>query len=253
MNQGLKSYTKQFTHDVSGVGRLAFNMCGAAKNMHMIIPLISTVGQSPINLSLIYNEQDKDVTGQFGKGFRLSTYQKLTYMNMPAPMGLIANIKNADGSVDNYVPLTNPETGYTLSYEHIEDILYGYFLRDQQGNEVQLETTFSHPVMIRNKNGETMSFDSSLDNLNYIQNEYGDIVNFNTSGNTITATYTHNGTVVSKTVLTLQDSQIVYIKYYEGSSTLVGETNIRYLSNGILLTNAITYNLTKVVYENNSY
>lgn len=256
MNQGLKGYTKQFTHNVSGIGKLSFNMCGAAKNMHMIIPLISTVGHSPINLSLIYNEQDKDVSGQFGKGFRLNTFQKLSSTDEGY------EILNADGSVDKY-PITpdltgsvysyNKETGLTLTYELVEDGTYKYILRDANGNRTLLNTTCSHQVGLRGSHGESLSFVCTGSSLIGINNGYGDNVSFLMASNEITAIYAHNGTTVSKTVLRLLNDRIVGVRYYEGTSTLVGEFDITYLSNGLLLTNLVQYNLTKVVCENSSY
>ncbi len=243
MNQGLKNYTKQFSHEVSGVGTLLFNMCGGAKNMHMVLPLINTVGQNPISLSLIYNEIDKDEEGQFGKGFKLNTYQKLTYMTSPIA---IAAVKNADGSVDNYVPATNEETGYTLSYEQIEDVVYGYFLKDKFGNEILLDTVLSHPIYIKNMHDEKITFDNNMSTLNNIQNEYGDSIVFSQIGNTVGAYYRRNEETICSSIITMVDSRITNIKYYEGTNILLNEISISYESNCIKLKNEISHNITKV-------
>lgn len=248
MNQGLKGYTKQFTHNVSGVGRLAFNMCGAAKNMHMIIPLISTVGHSPINLSLIYNEQDKDVSGQFGKGFRLNTFQKLSSIDEGY------EILNADGSTDKYLESNNyynKETGFTLISD---DECSVYELTDYKGNGVVWDNLdYLYPECYNNSYEQSAYFNRSSSTVFSISNSHEDNISFLTNSNEITVTYAHNGTVVSKTVLLLSNDRIVGVRYYEGTSTLVGKFDIKYEINYMLLTNLISCNLTKIVYENSGY
>ena len=248
MNQGLKSYTKQFTHNVSGVGTLLFNMCGAAKNMHMIIPLISTVGHSPINLSLIYNEQDKDVTGQFGKGFRLNTFQKLSSTNEGY------EILNADGSTDKYIESNNyynKATGFTLIPD---DECSVYELTDYKGNGVVWDNLdYLYPECHNNSYEQSAYFNRSGLTVFSISNSHEDNISFLTDSNEITVTYAHNGTVISKTVLLLSNDKIVGVRYYEGTSTLVGKFDIKYEINYMLLTNLISCNLTKIVYENSGY
>ena len=248
MNQGLKSYTKQFTHNVSGVGTLSFNMCGAAKNMHMIIPLISTVGHNPISLSLIYNEQDKDVTGQFGKGFRLNTFQKLSSTNEGY------EILNADGSTDKYIESNNyynKEIGFTLIPD---DECSVYELTDYKGNSVVWDNLdYLYPECHYNSYELSAYFNRSGSTVFSISNSHEDNISFLTDSNEITVTYAHNGTVVSKTVLLLSNDKIVGVRYYEGTSTLVGKFDIKYEINYMLLTNLISCNLTKIVYENSGY
>ena len=235
MNQGLKSYTKQFTHNVSGVGTLSFNMCGAAKNMHMIIPLITTVGHSPISLSLIYNEQDKDVDGQFGKGFRLNLFKKLTQTSTGY------EVLNADGSVDQYLASNNyynKETALTL----IPDESYGYFeLKDKKGNYTSwYNGQVSYPDFYLDSENKGIRIGRIQDEIVNTNNDSNDIIYIQSSANTINLSYTNTSVMVlKKTVLTLTNNRITNIKYYEGASTLIGETEIIYETNAIKLKNVI--------------
>ena len=252
MNQGLKNYTKQFIHEVSGVGNLAINMCGSAKNMHIVLPLINTVGNNPISLSLIYNEQDKDVTSQFGKGFRLNLYKKITSTDEGY------NVFNADGSVDEYLVTTdlsttvysyNKETELTLTQEEDTDSVYRYFLKDNKGNSIAMEANKNYPKRITNAQEQTISFTCSGEQLVNVFNEFGDNINITTSTNLITLTYLQDNVSVSKTELVLTDGELTSIKYYEGTSTLIHEVSITYLTSGILLINEKECNMTKVEYS----
>ena len=244
MNQGLKSYTKQFTHNVSGVGTLSFNMCGAAKNMHMIIPLITTVGHSPISLSLIYNEQDKDVDGQFGKGFRLNLFKKLTQTSTGY------EVLNADGSVDQYLASNNyynKETALTL----IPDESYGYFeLKDKKGNYTSwYNGQVSYPDFYLDSENKGIRIGRIQDEIVNTNNDSNDIIYIQSSANTINLSYTNTSVMVlKKTVLTLTNNRITNIKYYEGASTLIGETEIIYETNAIKLKNVIFGTITKIDY-----
>ena len=246
MNQGLKSYTKQFTHEVSGVGTLSFNMCGAAKNMHMLIPLISTVGHNPINLSLIYNEQDKEVSGQFGKGFRLNLFKKLTQTSTGY------EVQNADGSVDQYLTSNNyynEETECSMMFSTDSQGVVHYGIKDRQKNKVNFANFQNdYPESYTNKYNQGIHISMNQGKLDVINNKQEDMIYFYYEGNTITLIYTFNTetTILRKTLLTLADDRITKIQYYEGASTLVGETEIIYELNAIKLKDVISGTITKV-------
>ena len=73
MNLGLKNYTKQLIHEI-GVCSTHLNLNSEDNNLHISLPLISSIGPSPITLSLIYNYQDQEEDSFFGKGFKLNLY-----------------------------------------------------------------------------------------------------------------------------------------------------------------------------------
>ena len=77
MNKGLKQHTKQLKHTV-GDASTSINLFKNDGNMHILLPLIATTGLNPFETSLIFNYQDKDVDGIFGKGFKLNHYAKIT-------------------------------------------------------------------------------------------------------------------------------------------------------------------------------
>ena len=256
MNQGLKNYTKQFIHDVSGVGRLAFNMCGSAKNMHMAIPLISTPGKDPIELSLIYNEQEKDVEGQFGKGFRLNLYKKITEISGGY------EIVNADGSVDKYLQSDNyynKETGLTLIPQ---DYNNEYEIQDSKGGKVHwYSSSYYYPELITDNIQNELEIGSTGETIISISNKHNDVIVVEKSSNKIYLTYTHSpfADPIASTVLTLTDGRVTNIQYKqkkEGSTTfedaeVVNEVNIVYGTNFYKLVNNISKNITKVVFEEN--
>ena len=75
MNLGLKNYTKQLTHEI-GVCSTHLNLNNEDNNLHISLPLISSIGPSPITLSLIYNYQDQQKDSFFGKGFTTAILHK---------------------------------------------------------------------------------------------------------------------------------------------------------------------------------
>ena len=75
-NKGLKEYTKQISQTVGDVAKVFVNVNKADANMHIVIPLLTTLGPNPIDLSLIWNYQDKDRMGYFGKGCNINLFKE---------------------------------------------------------------------------------------------------------------------------------------------------------------------------------
>ena len=101
MNKGLKNYTKQLALTVGNAAEASININKQDANLHITLPLITTVGLCPIETSLIFNLQDKNDAELFGKGCKLNFYSKITNS---------ANknvIKNFDGSTDEYLSSNN--------------------------------------------------------------------------------------------------------------------------------------------------
>lgn len=96
MNKGLKNYTKQIKKSLDDSGDIYVNVCKQDANVHAIIPLLSSVGPTPIETSLIFNYQNRNDTGIFGKGVKLNWYGKV------CKSGDGAIVKNADGSQDAF-------------------------------------------------------------------------------------------------------------------------------------------------------
>ena len=106
MNRGLKSYTKQLTQEI-GSAKACVNINENDANMHIVLPLVKTLGNFPIDLNLIYTHQNRNVTDKhFGKGFKLDCCPLVSFV------GDDIIIQNADGSKDLYKNgVFNTETG----------------------------------------------------------------------------------------------------------------------------------------------
>ena len=74
-NKGLRSYTKQISQTIGDVAKVSVNVNKDDANMHILIPLFQTLGPNPLELSLIWNYQDRDRIGHFGKGCNINTYK----------------------------------------------------------------------------------------------------------------------------------------------------------------------------------
>ena len=70
MNKGLKKYTKQVSLTVGNAAETSINVNKDDANLHISLPLITTVGLCPIETSLTFNLQDKNENELFGKGFK---------------------------------------------------------------------------------------------------------------------------------------------------------------------------------------
>ena len=69
-NKGLKSYTKQINQTIGDVAKVSVNVNKEDANLHILIPLITTLGPNPIDISLIFNYQDINKDKAFGKDAR---------------------------------------------------------------------------------------------------------------------------------------------------------------------------------------
>ena len=96
MNQGLKKYTKQLSYEVGEVASCYVNLKKGAENLHIVIPLVETVGPAAISLGLVYNYQDRTKNYGFGNGMRL------TYQNELVIKTNSIEVIEPDGSKDVY-------------------------------------------------------------------------------------------------------------------------------------------------------
>lgn len=132
MSLGLKKYTHQLEQELSDA-KFSVNTCDL--NLIGVINVLSTSGIAPINLNLIFNLENKDEDGLFGKGFKLDLYKKIEIN------GNDYKITNADGSVDNYYEANghyNKETKLTASEESADEDVANYTFRieDSTGKDI---------------------------------------------------------------------------------------------------------------------
>lgn len=149
MNKGLKNYTKQFTCKVGNVNANV-NLFKTDANMHIELPLISTTGLKTFGTSLVYNYQDREETGIFGKGFKLNYYAKIT------ENGSKITVKNSDGSTDVYdLETWNVETQMMAKriYEGVYNLTSHIELNDRAGNKIIYGAISEYPSKIVMKSG----------------------------------------------------------------------------------------------------
>ena len=136
MSLGLKKYTHQLEQELVDA---KFNVNTCDLNLIGVINVLATSGIAPINLNLIFNLENKDEDGLFGKGFKLDLYKKIE------SKGRDFKVTNADGSVDNYYEANgyyNKETKLTASEESTDEDIPNYTFRivDSGGNGISFST-----------------------------------------------------------------------------------------------------------------
>ena len=173
MNKGLKSYTKQISQTIGNAGTISININKNDANMHMILPLASSIGFAPIELSLIYNHQDRNEDGLFGKGFKMNLFSHIT------DNGSTISIENADGSVDNYThDVFNKETQCTLCRNgNSYGSMMSYTLKDKYGNTRSFSMSdLEYPTTISTKT-ETLAVDFTKTYPDVV-NTHNDVIRF---------------------------------------------------------------------------
>lgn len=246
MNKGLKNYTKQYTHKLGDV-TTSVNLFKNDANMHIIAPLISTTGVSQFSTSLIYNHQDKDEAGIFGKGFKLNFFAKKT--------GSSPNIqiKNADGSVDDYTFDTwNKETqtkailqsdgGYSIS-SHVE-------LIDRDGNKKIYGALTEYPCQISMKSGDIIDLDF-ISSTKTIKNRKGDVIYFtpDETGKIGNIEYRADGIKQGTVTLTYSGDKLDSLEYKTAKDELVSKIEIKYDESSITIKDAMFKHCNEIAFE----
>ena len=218
MNLGLKNYTKQLTHEI-GVCSTHLNLNNEDNNLHISLPLISSIGPSPITLSLIYNYQDQEEDSFFGKGFKLNLYSKITQYKD------YFEVKNADGSIDIYTKnerneFINKETNLQVNciYEDDYFMRFYYLIKDKYNTCKRFSEEKNYPYFIETKANNQYNLFLDSDN-KYIKNNYDDIIRFKLENNKITKItyYQQDKEIMYSTIIEYLNGFISKIKYYEVS------------------------------------
>lgn len=156
-NEGLRSYTKQIQNTIGNVASAYINLNKENANLHLVIPLITTQGPNSMGINLVWNHQDKEKRGNFGKGFKLSLYQNIIETNNNQ-----IDVIEADGSTSTYEKQKDGsyyciENRCTLKKDTVDigDGEYeNYQIIDQQGNSLYFDETYTfYPTMIQYQNG----------------------------------------------------------------------------------------------------
>ena len=197
INTGLKSYTKQLKYTIGQSGEAYVNLRKNESNLILNLPIINTGGENPINISLIYNHQEKNRDIGYGNGLKLNYCRELVYD------GPCFYTKNCDGTIDYFYSSNNyynSETCETLYYNesdqgdlelctirnkyqydtNYEMQFHGDFPTDikTQSGELQLQGTISNTAIYNDiyDKVEIIKRNSNLWNYNYynkVNGEYG--------------------------------------------------------------------------------
>lgn len=251
MNRGLKNYTKQLTQTVGNAGTVSVNINKNDANMHIVLPVLKTIGLAPIDLKLIYNYQDRNVDGLFGKGFKLNFYSKLT------SSGNSYTMLNADGSRDTYVEgQTNKETQLVIRGQSDGyDNMLGYQIMDRQGNIIEYSTEQTeYPKLIKTATDSfTLDF---IKNYPTIENGRGDLVRFITSGNKVEKVVYSRSEAAILIVELVYDSnnRLISLVYTDGTGRTSKEyalnsTSVIYGTDTVTLKDNISTKCVKVTFN----
>ena len=173
MNKGLKKEQRYLQHTIGSAGITYINLNKNNANMHITVPLIG-------DLSLIYNLQEKNIDTDFGKGFRLSYYNKLTYNSISDTY----SIEQADGTIYEFIKKENSVVN-PYTYEKNGSIVrgfYDYYYSDELGQILVVKSennmiisyevlkpddtliryriNDNYPLIIEYKSGERVEFES---------------------------------------------------------------------------------------------
>lgn len=251
-NKGLKEYTKQISQTVGDVAKVFVNVNKADANMHIVIPLLTTLGPNPIDLSLIWNYQDKDRMGYFGKGCNINLFKE--YSDIESYI----LVRDADGSYltydfDNGSNLfTSKETAISIQKNTIlipgDSDEYTYHFKDLQGNIVRYDNGNDYyPTSIEYANGEKTIFNG----LN-MDNKRGAKVNFTETNEIITkVSYIQDGTLLYSIDFGYDSNKrMTSVKHYK-ESKLIKNLSINYSSNEITIKDEILKDYVKYTFTSN--
>ncbi len=229
-NKGLKSHTKQISQTIGEVAKVSVNVNKEDANMHILIPLFQTLGPNPMDLSLIWNYQDREKLGHFGKGCNLSIYKDIS------DQGNRINVREADGSSITYLK----EIG-SIEYKTEENGIRivkkatttpSYIFSDRLGNKMSFTNGMTnYPTSIEYVTGEKKTFNGKN-----MDNGRGAKISFTESNGVVTrATYTQDGTTLYYVDFGYDSSQrLTSVKHFK-ESTLVKHLEITYSTNEILV------------------
>ena len=189
-NKGLKGYTKQLSGTVFDVGEVSLNLYKEDLNLVNQIPLLQTKGLNKINLSLIYNYQNKEVNNIFGKGMKLNMYSKLVEATT------FVEVTNPDGSVDRFNQVAKLATDpSTVSKRFYNEETKTYVVKNEQTFEIVDKylnkliytkgLSLEYPTRVVKNTGEEYVLDYTNGSLRSINNLKGDVITFETINNYI--------------------------------------------------------------------
>lgn len=252
MNKGLKKWTTQIPLTIGKIGEVKININKEDANVHILLPLIKTIGLCPIKTYLIFNLQDINSSELFGKGFKLNYFKKIISDSNSI------NVKNADGSIDEYLSsesYINKESGFTmkkikeqLGYE----IYYKYEHEDNYGNVSFYDETQPYPLEIDlvNKDKIKSNFIAATKT---ISNNHGDEIRFTKNGNQFITKveYYHNNQKLNVVELAYDTNGYLSKVIYKNNDEILASSSMSINKNEIIIKDEVSGECVKVCLENN--
>lgn len=241
MNKGLKNYTKQISKSLDGTGEVYVNINKNDANAHIVIPLLTSVGQSPISTSLIFDYQNRNEVGMFGKGVKLNWYGKVSR----SASGV--HILNADGSQDTFVyesqnTYVNKERQMRVEVQPLSGYANDadYLFSDKNGGTIKyVSTMLDYPKTVTAKSGEQYTLDF-INATPYISNGKGDTVEFTKNDSLATKVeWKKNGVSLLSVELSYENDCLTKLTYKKGN-TVLSETALTFSETEIILRNVKT-------------
>ena len=239
MNKGFKNYTKRINQTVGNVAEVSVNVNETDSNLHIMIPLVSTVGKCPISTSLIFDYQSRGLNYGFGNGMRLNYHSELSDIDDGFQM------INNDGSIDSYLSdksYFNVETGLTVikKNDYTYNVSYHYEATDKQGNYMEFATGSKYPRLIKKTNGEKITLDF-ISNVKTISNSYGDTVKFIKGSQISSVEYHHQSTLLEKAVISYDSSNYIKdIVYYNNNNEITKKLSLYISDSQIVVMDSIS-------------
>ena len=245
MNKGFKNYTKRITQAVGDVAEVSVNVNKADSNVHITIPLLSTIGKCPMATSLVFDLHSKGANYGFGRGMRLNYYSRIEEVYDGY------KVTNSDGTVDKYLTekdCFNIETGMQLVKNTDEyDLSHQYKLKDTQNNSMEYLTGSQYPKIIQKANGDKITFDY-ISAVNKIYNAYGDSIEMIKEEYKVsTIEYYHKeenettkGTLLARAEILYSGGYIKEITYYNQNGKAVKKLELSFSDSCIIVKDAIS-------------
>ena len=246
MNKGLKNYTKQISKSLDGTGEVYVNINKNDANAHVVIPLLTSVGQSPISTSLIFDYQNRNEVGMFGKGVKLNWYGKVSRSTSGV------HILNADGSQDTFVyesqnTYANKERQMRVEVQPLSGYANDadYLFSDKNGGTIKyVSTMLDYPKTVTAKSGEQYTSDF-INAVPYISNGKGDTVEFTKVGTMATkAEWKKNGVSLLSVEFSYENDCLTKLIYKKGD-TVLSETALAFSETEIVLRDVKTCQCVK--------
>lgn len=260
MNKGLNKKTTQYTTGIGDISVLS-NLYKYDGNVHIVMPLMTTFGSRGLDISLIYNSQDKNEISEFGYGVKLNLYNELKNISVD-----YINVKSSDGQIYRYdrirdieeIRYYNDETKITIEesveYDEEESETTCYELCDKLGNKNvydQYNLKYPKAIFLKSLNSKFLYFDSNGAIEQYSNLDNDDLLFEKNSDGLISTIKWMKGTqLIEEIGLEYSSLRLVGITV-KRDSAVIKNYIIAYISTGIIITDNISKENIKLTISEN--